>query len=187
MINYCQYLYTVVSSDCSRLAGCRVGLSKHHPDMSLFRFCFSLDQTCQSWQHPALPMPLPPLGLSPCRTPGSSWWHYVNLGRSTFDSQVLGRMIWLPDLHSAPWDEPHRVSSSWAKGKWFDLEEINGNQPDGNQLEAFLLKPLHNLTNKSPLKQSKFTGVINWGIVHLDSIRLDHDESSLSLSPCLSL
>ena len=33
---------------------------------------FSLDQTCQSWQHPALPMPLPPLGLSPCRTPGSS-------------------------------------------------------------------------------------------------------------------
>lgn len=118
----CQYLYTVVSSDCSRLAGCRVGLSKHHPDMSLFRFWFlaltkpaSLDST--------LPFP--------CHCHHWAWVHVGHLGvhvvalcklggRSTFDSQVLGRMIWLTDPHSAPWDEPHRVSSSWFK--WFDLE-----------------------------------------------------------------
>merc|ERR1719370_889100 len=45
------------------------------------------------------------------------------------------------------------------------------NHPNGDQLETLLLEYLHDLANKSPL----------------NSIRFDHDESSLSLSTTLCL
>ena len=51
------------------------------------------------------------------------------------------------------------VSTAW-------LAELHG-----DELEAFSFESLDDLSNESSL----------------DTIRLDHDESSLSLSPCLSL
>merc|ERR1719312_448985 len=115
-------LYAVISSDCSRLAGCRVSLSKHHPA--------SLDST--------LPFP--------CHC---HHWTRVHVGHKSWEKRSSCQIgIVFPEMSLA-----------------------RSHHPDSNQLEAFLLKPLDNLTNKSPL----------------DSIRLDHDESSLSLSPCFSL
>ena len=108
---------------------------------------FSLDQTCQSWQHPGLPKPLPQLGLSSCRTPGNSYQHKNTSFH--FDSQVLGRTVWLPDLHSVPWDGPHQVSSSWAESGWFDLERNAG--WIATNLMATSLKPFcSNLFTISP-------------------------------------
>ena len=93
MNNYCQYLYTVVSSDCSRLAGCRVGLSKHHPDMSLLRFRFlaltkpaSLDST--------LPFP--------CHCHHWAWVHVGHLGVHVVALCKLGVV---PLLTHKSWEE----------------------------------------------------------------------------------
>ena len=93
MNNYCQYLYTVVSSDCSRLAGCWVGLSKHHPDMSLLRFWFlaltkpaSLDST--------LPFP--------CHCHHWAWVHVGHLGVNVVALCKLGVV---PLLTHKSWEE----------------------------------------------------------------------------------
>ena len=188
MHNNCQYLYTIVSSDCSRFAGCRVGLSKHYPEMSLLRFRFLVLNKPASL-HSTLAFP--------CHCHNWARVHVGHLGSaiSIWIIRVvpfLTHKSWeersgckigivLPEMSLARSHHPEQKFWSWRKSTNIS------NQPDSNQLEAFLLKSLHNLTNKSPLKRRNFAGVINWGLVNLDSIRLDHYEGSLSLSPCLSL
>merc|ERR1719264_1047703 len=90
-------LYTIVSPDCSRLAGSRVGFSKHHPA--------SFDST----------LALPGHGHH---------WARVHVGHKSREEWPGCQIcIVLPEMSLT-----------------------RSHHPDGNQLEAFLLKPFHNLT-----------------------------------------